>query len=69
MFHNFCTRVARKLRRLGIAQKAAARFGRIFYVLMLVTCGLMGLFFSNPQELHESITGTGIVHADARSGC
>ena len=68
MFHNFCTRVARKLRWLGIEQEASARFSRIFYVLMLVTCGLMGLFFSIPHESHEPITGTGTVRVDTRSG-
>ncbi len=68
MFQNFCTRVARKLRRLGYAKKAAARLARIFYVLMLVTCGLMGLFFIIPQELHEPISITGKMHADTRYG-
>jgi len=68
MFNNFCTRVARKLRRLGYAKKAAARFARIFYVLMLIACGLMGLFFIIPRELFEPITIAGRMHADARNG-
>jgi hypothetical protein len=44
---------------------SGARFARIFYVLMITTCGLMGLFFIISQELYESITITGRIHADA----
>jgi hypothetical protein len=68
MFQNFCTTVARKLRRLGFAAQAAARFSRIFYVIMVTLFGLMGFFFCIPKELFEPITGAGKLHADARSG-
>ena len=68
MFQNFCTRVARKFRRLGIARKEAARIAKFCYVSMITACGLMGLFFSIPQELFEPITGAGTMHADARPG-
>ena len=60
MFHNFCTGAARKMRRSGIAKKAAARLFRIFYVPMPVMCRVTGLFFIIPRELYEYITGTGI---------
>ena len=68
MFQNFCTRVARKLRRLGVARKAAARFAKFFQVMMVLTCGLMGLFFLIPRELFEPISIAGKHHADTRYG-
>ena len=63
MFQNFCTRVARKIRRLGYARKTASRFAKFFYVSMITTCGLFGLFFVIPQELFEPIA---IAREDAR---
>ncbi|MGA7798881.1 hypothetical protein [Methanoregula sp.] len=68
MFQNFCTRVARKIRRLGYAKKVAARFAKFFYVSMITTCGLFGLFFVIPQELFEPIAIVGQIHADTRYG-
>ena len=68
MFQNFCTRVARKLQRLGYAKKVAARFAKFFYVSMITTCGLFGLFFVIPQELFEPIAIAGKIHADTRYG-
>ena len=68
MFQNFCTRVARKLRRLGVARKAAARFAKFFYVSMITMCGLFGLSFDIPQELFEPIAIAGKMHADTRYG-
>ena len=60
MFQNFCTRVARKLRRLGYARKTASWFAKFFYVSMITTCGLFGLFFIIPDELFEPISGAGM---------
>ena len=68
MFKHFCTRVERKLRRLGVARKAAARFAKFFYVSMITMCGLFGLFFVIPQELFEPIAIAGKMHADTRYG-
>jgi hypothetical protein len=68
MFQKFCTRVTRKLRRLGYAQKVAARFAKIFQVMMVLVCGLMGLFFILPQELFEPTAIAGNMHADTRCG-
>ena len=68
MFQDFCTRVARKLKRLGYAKEAATRIAKSCYLLMLTACGLMGLFFIIPQELFEPITGAGTMQADARPG-
>ncbi len=68
MFQNFCTRVALKLQRLGYAKKVAARFAKFFYVSMITTCGLFGLFFVIPQELFEPIAIAGKIHADTRYG-
>jgi len=47
MFQYSCTRVARKMRRLGFAKKVAARFARIFQIMMAILGGLMGLFFGS----------------------
>ena len=68
MFKHFCTRVERKLRRLGVARKAAARFAKFFYVSMITMCGLFGLFFVIPRELFEPIAIAGKMHADTRYG-
>jgi len=59
MFQYSCTRVARKMRRLGFAKKVAARFARIFQIMMAILGGLMGLFFEIPQELFEPIAIAG----------
>lgn len=68
MPENFCKAVGRKLRRLGFARKAAARIAKCFSVIMVVTCGLLGLCFVIPRELYEPITGAGMSDADARPG-
>jgi hypothetical protein len=56
MFQYSCTRVARNLRRLGVAKKAAARFAKIFRIMMAILGGLMGFFFEIPHELFEPVT-------------
>jgi hypothetical protein len=68
MFQNFCTRVARKIRRLGYARKTASRFAKFFYVSMITTCGLFGLFFIIPHELFELISGAGMRREGSRPG-
>ena len=52
-----------KNRRLGYTKKVAARFAKFFYVSMITTCGLFGLFFVIPQELFEPIAIVGQIHA------
>lgn len=68
MFHYSCTKVARKLRRLGYAKKVAARFAGIFHIMMAILGGLMGIFFEIVKEMYEQITIAGKIHADARQG-
>ena len=68
MFQYSCTRVARKLRRLGVAKKAAARFARIFQIMMAILGGLMGLFFEIPHELFGLISRSGKKFAGTRYG-
>ena len=68
MFQHFCTRVARKMRRIGYAKKAAIRFARTCYLLMLTACGLMGLFLIFPAELHGSVAIAGTGTAGSRGG-
>ena len=68
MFQYSCTRVARNLRRLGYAKKVAARFARVFQIMMALLGGLMGVFFEIPQELFEPVSRAGKNHADTRHG-
>lgn len=68
MLQYSCTRVARKLRRLGFAKKIAARFARIFRFLMILLCGLMGVFFELPHELFKITAPAGKTCADFRHG-
>jgi len=41
MTEEFCTRTARKIRKLGAAPKAAAFYSRFFYLSMLSVSGIM----------------------------
>lgn len=68
MFQYSCTRVARKLRRLGYAKKIAARFAKLFQVMMAILGGLMGAFFELPCELFEPIAAAGKRPAGPRHG-
>ncbi|HNX17393.1 MAG TPA: hypothetical protein PKM50_03580 [Methanoregula sp.] len=68
MFQNICTRIERIFLRLGYPRKAAAPASRFISVFIVVLLGLFGLFFIDPEELYEPITGAGIAAADARSG-
>ena len=67
MFQYSCTRVARKLRRLGVAKKAAARFAKIFRIMMAILGGLMGLTFEITHELFEPVTVAGKNPAGTRN--
>jgi hypothetical protein len=40
----FCTKVTRKIAKLGYTKKVARRFAKAFAILMTLTCGLFGLF-------------------------
>ncbi|HNX16858.1 MAG TPA: hypothetical protein PKM50_00855 [Methanoregula sp.] len=69
MFQDFCTRVARKLRRLGIARTVATRVSHMFYVYMIALCGLMGIIFEIPEELFEPVACAGVMGMDADARC
>jgi hypothetical protein len=42
MTEDFCTRTARRIRRLGQKRKTARHYAGFFYVSMLSVCSLMG---------------------------
>jgi hypothetical protein len=65
---NFCTRTARKIRRLGYARKAAARYAGLFYIFMLLVRGIMGPMNVPSQVMLYRITGSGEMSAGARAG-
>ncbi|MCX6682383.1 MAG: hypothetical protein NTY71_05295 [Methanoregula sp.] len=81
MTEDFCTRTARKIRRLGRPEKTARRFAGFFYVSMLSVCCLMGdapcpegqgeegpeRSFALPSVQVIPGTGSGIFCADARA--
>ena len=64
----FCTKVGRKLRKLGYARKVAARIARGCQFLMAFACGLLGLYSMASPEMFGTITGAGMMRADARAG-
>lgn len=41
MTNRFCTRTARKMRKLGVAAKTAAFYSRFFYLSMLSVSGML----------------------------
>ena len=63
----FCTRVTRKLARLGNSKKIARRFAKVFAVLMALTCGLLGIDVNEKEPLC-SITGAGVIFTGAPAG-
>jgi hypothetical protein len=63
----FCTKVTRKITKIGYPRKAARRFAKACFVLMTLTCGLFGLF-ENGKAPSYRITGAGAVSAGARAG-
>jgi len=65
---NFCTRTARKIRRLGYAPKVAVRLSGLCYLFMLFLRGLMGPIGIPSQVLINQITGSGKFFSGARAG-
>jgi hypothetical protein len=63
----FCTRVTRKITKIGYPKKAARRFAKTCFVLMTLTCGLFGLFERVKAPIYLN-TGFGMQYAGARAG-
>ncbi|MGA2160744.1 MAG: hypothetical protein ABSG28_00895 [Methanoregula sp.] len=63
----FCTKVMRKLAKIGYQKKVARRIAKICFVLMTLTCGLFGLFEKGKAPIYL-IAGAGAVSAGARAG-
>ena len=63
----FCTKVTRKIAKIGYAKKLARRIAKTCFVLMALTCGLFGLFEKGKAPLYP-IAGAGAVRAGARAG-
>jgi hypothetical protein len=64
---DFCTRVTRKITKIGYPKKDARRFAKTCFVLMTLTCGLFGLFERVKAPIYL-ITGSGMHAAGARAG-
>jgi len=64
---DFCTRLTRKVVKLGYEKKAARRFAKFCYISMMLVCGLFGLFERVKAPIHL-ITGFGMHVAGARAG-
>jgi hypothetical protein len=64
---NLCTRMKRRLKRIGQDEKTACRYAKSFYLWMLSVCGLFGVLDGTPEELYGSGTGAGLIFADARA--
>ena len=63
----FCTKVTRKVAKIGYPRKAARRFARICFVLMALTCGLFGLFEREKAPFYL-IAGAEVSATGARAG-
>ena len=63
----FCTKVTRKIAKLGYEKKVARRFAKVFAVLMTLTCGLFGLFEKEKAPIYLN-AGSGMHAAGARAG-
>jgi hypothetical protein len=63
----FCTKVTRKITKIGYPKKAARRFAKTCFVLMTLTCGLFGLCENGKAPLYLT-AGAGAVSAGARAG-
>ena len=66
MAQKFCSRITRKLRRMGLGRKSARFFAGFFYVSMMVVCGLFGLLEGKAGLSYYPENGAGIGFADAR---
>ena len=64
---DFCTRVTRKITKIGYPKKVARRFAKTCFVLMTLTCGLFGLFEREKAPIYLD-TGFGMHAAGARAG-
>jgi len=67
MSRDFCTKVTRKIAKIGYPRKAARRIAKTCLVLMTLTCGLFGLCENGKAPLYL-IAGAGTVPAGARAG-
>jgi len=63
----FCTKVTRKIAKIGYPKKVARRIAKTCFVLMALTCGLFGLFEKGTAPFYL-ISGSGADRAGARSG-
>jgi len=63
----FCTKVTRKIVKCGYEKKVARRIAKTCFVLMVLTCGLFGLFEKEKAPIYL-IAGAGAIHAGARAG-
>jgi len=68
MTGNFCTLIARRLRRLGYAPKRAIWFAGFFFFSMLSFCVAVGLLISSTEGVDGWITGSGKYPSGARAG-
>ena len=63
----FCTKVTRKITKIGYPKKAARRFAKTCFVLMTLTCGLFGLFEKEKAPIYL-IASAGMQAAGAGAG-
>ena len=63
----FCTKVTRKLAKIGYPRKAVRRIAKTCFVLMTLTCGLFGLFEMEKAPAYL-IAGAGVCSAGTRAG-
>ena len=69
MSWNFCTKLARKIRRYGYAnKKLAARLSGFCCLMMAAACGLLGIFFVPDREWYETVSGAGTGSTGPRTG-
>ena len=68
MTGNFCTLIARRLRRLGYAPKSAIWLTGFFFFSMLSFCAAVGLLIVPPEGVDGWITGSGKYPSGARAG-
>lgn len=72
---DFCSRAARRIRGLGYPERVARSYARFFFIMMVLLCGLFGLFDSSSgTDLPVAVVirylnnGAGMSAADARAG-
>ncbi|HVP97043.1 hypothetical protein [Methanoregula sp.] len=64
---DFCTRVTRKIAKIGYPRKVACRIAKFCYLSMTLVCGLFGLFERVKAPIYQ-ITGFGMYAAGTRTG-